>query len=178
MEQVLDQSIRILQASIDVLAELGYLSSCMMMMTLMQCIKQARWPEDGPLAALPGIEVELERKRIEEGNGNASPGNLAELTIMPRPDLERLMRLVEVPNASQASVRIQPLVMGCLLTNFSSSVLSPLSLRSRSKFRKQPPTWLRALSSARTPPSTETSASKPPNSRSPKRKAILLFLGM
>lgn len=108
MKQVLDQSIRILQASIDVLAELGYLSSCMMMMTLMQCIKQARWPEDGPLAALPGVDVELERKRIEDSNGNALPGNLAELTTMSRPDLERVMSLVGVPGASKASVRAQP----------------------------------------------------------------------
>lgn len=109
MEQVLDQSIRILQASIDVLAELGYLSSCMMMITLMQCIKQARWPEDGPLATLPGVEVELERRRIEEGNGNASPKNLAELTTMSRPDLERVMHLVEVPSTLQASVNPLPI---------------------------------------------------------------------
>lgn len=80
----------------------------MMMITLMQCIKQARWPEDGPLATLPGVEVELERRRIEEGNGNASPRNLAELTIMSRPDLESVMRLVEVPGTSQASVNPLP----------------------------------------------------------------------
>lgn len=108
MKKVLDQSIRILQASIDVLAELGYLSSCMMMITLMQCIKQARWPEDGPLATLPGVEVELERRRIEEGNENALPRNLVELTTMSRPDLERVMRLVEVPGTSQASVNPLP----------------------------------------------------------------------
>lgn len=76
----------------------------MMMMTLMQCIKQARWPEDGPLAALPGVEVELEKKRIS--GENPSPRNLAELSTMLKPDLEPLMRSVEVPNASQSSVRV------------------------------------------------------------------------
>jgi len=36
----------IIQASIDVLTELGYLSSCLQMISLLQCIKSARWPAD------------------------------------------------------------------------------------------------------------------------------------
>ena len=55
---VLDQSIRIIQASIDVLTELGYFSSCLMMIKLLQCIKSARWPSDPPASILPGIEPE------------------------------------------------------------------------------------------------------------------------
>lgn len=58
--QVLDQTIRIIQASIDVLAELGHLSSVLTMIQLMQCIKQARWPTDSPLAMLPNIDPALE----------------------------------------------------------------------------------------------------------------------
>jgi antiviral helicase SLH1 len=54
---VLDQAIRIMQASIDVFTELGYLSSVMQMITLMQCIKSARWPSDYPLSILPGIST-------------------------------------------------------------------------------------------------------------------------
>ncbi|KJZ79284.1 hypothetical protein HIM_01435 [Hirsutella minnesotensis 3608] len=53
---VLDQAIRIIQASIDVLTETGHLSSCLQMMTLMQCIKCARWPTDPPASILPGVE--------------------------------------------------------------------------------------------------------------------------
>ena len=53
---VLDQSIRIIQASIDVLTELGFFSSCKTMITLLQCIKSARWPTDDPASILPGIE--------------------------------------------------------------------------------------------------------------------------
>ena len=53
---VLDQSIRIIQASIDVLAELGYLSTCFMFMNLLQCIKSARWPNDDKLSIFPGLE--------------------------------------------------------------------------------------------------------------------------
>lgn len=55
---VLDQGIRILQASIDVMAELGFIPACQMLMTLLQCIKSARWPEDHPLSILPGVPTE------------------------------------------------------------------------------------------------------------------------
>lgn len=53
---VLDQAIRIIQASIDVLTELGYLSSTLQMIKLLQCIKCARWPKDAAVSILPGIE--------------------------------------------------------------------------------------------------------------------------
>ncbi|OAA47791.1 activating signal cointegrator 1 complex subunit 3 [Metarhizium rileyi] len=55
---VLDQAIRIIQASIDVLTELGYLSSCRQMISLLQCIKSARWPTDPVVSILPGVEPE------------------------------------------------------------------------------------------------------------------------
>ncbi|KAJ6115404.1 hypothetical protein N7486_001182 [Penicillium sp. IBT 16267x] len=55
---VLDQGIRVIQASIDVMAELGFIPACQMLMTLLQCIKSARWPEDHPLSILPGVPVE------------------------------------------------------------------------------------------------------------------------
>lgn len=53
---VLDQAIRIIQASIDVLTEMGFLSSCLQMMKLLQSIKCARWPTDPPASILPGVE--------------------------------------------------------------------------------------------------------------------------
>ncbi|KAL5615238.1 hypothetical protein BROUX41_005294 [Berkeleyomyces rouxiae] len=52
---VLDQAIRIIQASIDVLTEQGILSSCLAMIQLMQCIKSAAWPTDARVAILPGV---------------------------------------------------------------------------------------------------------------------------
>lgn len=55
---VLDQGIRVIQASIDVMAELGYIPACQMLVTLLQCIKSARWPEDHPLSILPGVNTE------------------------------------------------------------------------------------------------------------------------
>ncbi|AEO66925.1 uncharacterized protein THITE_2115485 [Thermothielavioides terrestris NRRL 8126] len=52
---VLDQAIRIIQAAIDVMAELGYLSSMLAFVTLLQCVKSARWPDDCPASILPGV---------------------------------------------------------------------------------------------------------------------------
>ena len=55
---VLDQSLRILQAYIDVASELGYLKTVLTMIRLMQCIKQACWYEDDPVGLLPGVNLE------------------------------------------------------------------------------------------------------------------------
>lgn len=99
---VLDQAIRILQASIDVLTELGFHSSCSMMMTLLQCVKSARWPEDGPLALLPGVDVSLERRRIE--NANAKPRTLVEATTTPRQTMEATLKSLDLPSPSHPRV--------------------------------------------------------------------------
>lgn len=55
---VLDQAIRVIQATIDILAEMGYFSSVRQMITLLQCVKCARWPTDHPLSILPGVEID------------------------------------------------------------------------------------------------------------------------
>ncbi|KAJ4300389.1 putative steryl acetyl hydrolase mug81 [Collariella sp. IMI 366227] len=52
---VLDQAIRIIQASIDVMAELGHLSSMLEFIALLQSIKSARWPDENPAGILPGL---------------------------------------------------------------------------------------------------------------------------
>lgn len=97
---VLDQSIRIVQASIDLLTELGYLSSCEMMVTLLQAIKSARWPIDGPLAIFPGVDVDKEKKRMEDQK--ASPRTLIEATTVSSAVLERAAKLGGV---SQTAVK-------------------------------------------------------------------------
>lgn len=98
---VLDQSIRIIQASIDVLAELGYLQSCQMMMTLLQCVKSARWPEDGPLAIFTEVEVEKEKSRIKAGK---RPNTLLEATTTARPQLEAALQQLSLPNEKRGRV--------------------------------------------------------------------------
>ncbi|KAF2766453.1 Sec63-domain-containing protein [Teratosphaeria nubilosa] len=96
---VLDQAIRIIQASIDVLTELGYLESCRMMMTLLQCVKCARWPTDGPMAVFPGVGVEEERRRVE-----ARPRDLVQATTMPRQEMDAVLNGLGLPAASQGRV--------------------------------------------------------------------------
>lgn len=59
LKSVLDQSIRILQAMIDISAESGYLVLCMRLVQLMQMIIQARWVTDPPVITLPGVEKHL-----------------------------------------------------------------------------------------------------------------------
>ncbi|XP_023246702.1 activating signal cointegrator 1 complex subunit 3 [Copidosoma floridanum] len=58
LKSVLDQSIRILQAMIDVVAERGLLSSTLRVMHLMQMVLQARWIDESSLITLPYIEKE------------------------------------------------------------------------------------------------------------------------
>jgi antiviral helicase SLH1 len=88
---VLDQAIRIIQASIDVLTELNYLSSCLEMMKLLQCIKSARWPEDSPLAIFPGVNAESLEATMP----------LRELSTRSRAKTEQLARELNVPTSQQ-----------------------------------------------------------------------------
>ncbi|ODA76273.1 hypothetical protein RJ55_08118 [Drechmeria coniospora] len=91
---VLDQAIRIIQAGIDVLAELGHLSSCLQMMKLMQCIKCARWPTDPPVSILPGL-------------GQAAPAKdddptLASISTLTAQQVNQLARRLDVPSSQQS----------------------------------------------------------------------------
>ncbi|KAI4202102.1 MAG: hypothetical protein LQ350_002769 [Teloschistes chrysophthalmus] len=98
---VLDQSIRIIQASIDCLTELGYLSSCAMMMTLLQCVKSARWPDDGPLAILPGVDLEKERLRHEDGK--TRPSSLTEINRLTKQEIHHTMTSIGISTPSAAA---------------------------------------------------------------------------
>ena len=99
---VLDQSIRIIQASIDVLTELSYLSSCVMMTTLLQCIKSARWPHDGPLSILPGVDQEKEQQRIAKGN--SQPRSLAQIHDIPKAALSQALKSIGIPSPTPPQV--------------------------------------------------------------------------
>lgn len=59
LKSVLDQSIRILQAMIDISAETGYLVLCLRLIQLMQMVIQARWITDPPVITLPEVEKHL-----------------------------------------------------------------------------------------------------------------------
>ncbi|PWY77709.1 DEAD/DEAH box helicase [Aspergillus eucalypticola CBS 122712] len=86
---VLDQGIRIIQASIDVMAELGYLHACHMFMSLLQCIKSARWPEDAPLSILPGVDPAEKQSTL--------PTSLTALVSLPYKATESLTKKLNLP---------------------------------------------------------------------------------
>ncbi|SCV02462.1 LAME_0H01068g1_1 [Lachancea meyersii CBS 8951] len=54
---VLDQALRILQAYADVAGELGYYSTVLTVIKVMQCVKQGCWYEDDPVSLLPGVSL-------------------------------------------------------------------------------------------------------------------------
>lgn len=55
-KSVLDQSIRILQAMIDVVAENGWLATTLRIQMLIQCVMQARWQDDPIALCLPHVD--------------------------------------------------------------------------------------------------------------------------
>jgi len=88
---VLDQAIRIIQASIDVLTELGYLSSCLQMITLLQCIKSARWPSDYPLSILPGVMTDTPPKN--------APLRLQDFSAQTEKEYQQTLANLKIPTA-------------------------------------------------------------------------------
>jgi len=95
---VLDQAIRIIQASIDVLAELGYLSSCLQMITLLQCVKSSRWPTDAPASIFPGVSETARGNSREE----AYRTPLANIAGLPPQKLAQLAKDLGVPASQQS----------------------------------------------------------------------------
>ena len=93
---VLDQSIRIIQASIDILTELNFFSSCRMMVALLQCVKSARWPHDVPLSIVPGIEA------AKSEYENVASISLSGLHHLPRGDVSKILNDLGLPQNRQA----------------------------------------------------------------------------
>ena len=94
---VLDQSIRVLQASIDVLTELSYLSTCLSFIELLQCIKSARWPDDGPMSLIPGVKAEKERERLSKGQMTLCRS--IEIPTLPKAALPKLFLALDIPSS-------------------------------------------------------------------------------
>ncbi|KAH8587559.1 Sec63 Brl domain-containing protein [Bisporella sp. PMI_857] len=88
---VLDQAVRIIQASIDVLTELGYLSSCLKMITLLQCIKSARWPSDYELSILPGVSIEMPSKKL--------PLRLQDFSAQSEKEYKQTLSALNIPHS-------------------------------------------------------------------------------
>ncbi|KAF6009316.1 hypothetical protein HII13_003392 [Brettanomyces bruxellensis] len=95
---VLDQSLRILQAYIDATSELGFLSSVLTLIRLMQCIKACCWFNQNFIYTLPGLKPRdlPEGSYDDDGSNWHSSGHASqELTIekigcLPRSKLHKL----------------------------------------------------------------------------------------
>jgi antiviral helicase SLH1 len=102
---VLDQSIRVCQATVDVLAELGYTGAVRAVIGLMQCIKSARWATDGPLAIFPGVQVDREKQRVSDERARLQ--TLNEVARAPKAELEKIAGAVGVKaNTMQRFLRV------------------------------------------------------------------------
>ncbi|KAK9450289.1 Sec63 Brl domain-containing protein [Limtongia smithiae] len=95
MVSVLDQSLRILQAYIDITGELGYTSTCLSFIDIMQSIKQAVWFDDNPLTALPGLTP-------QPMNHSMMVVSLRNLSDMNKVDLHKLAVHLNVPKRSES----------------------------------------------------------------------------
>ncbi|CAG8561643.1 11778_t:CDS:2, partial [Acaulospora colombiana] len=99
---VLDQAIRILQAMIDVSHERKTLTNCLRIFSLLQCIKQARWPDDSSLTTLPGIERSMINSLLLK-NGLAVTC-IGELLDLPEEELVNIFKNV-VGGLSESDIR-------------------------------------------------------------------------
>ncbi|KAK3240835.1 activating signal cointegrator 1 complex subunit [Cymbomonas tetramitiformis] len=65
----LDNSVRIIQALVDVCADAGWLGSTLNVMNLMQMCMQARWIDDPSTSILPHIDFQAARRLQQQGLG-------------------------------------------------------------------------------------------------------------
>lgn len=105
---VLDQAIRIIQASIDVLTESGYLSSVLQMINVLQSVKSACWPTEPPLSILPGVDPEkiMNTTTLQQlsAMSQAQMGKLAKDLYVPQGAQQRFLRAASVlPNVKVAA---------------------------------------------------------------------------
>jgi antiviral helicase SLH1 len=107
----------------------------MAMITLLQCVKSARWPHDGPLSILPGVEVTRERHRVEKLK--SPPTTTAEIGKLSNSELALAMKQVKVlESMKQQFTRAASMLPFISLSTPSTTALS-LSL---TLTRQNPPT--------------------------------------
>ncbi|CCF57836.1 hypothetical protein KAFR_0D01890 [Kazachstania africana CBS 2517] len=103
---VLDQSLRILQAYIDVASELGYLGTVMAMIKVMQCVKQGCWYEDDPIGLLPGMDLKRRTDKTFNQSGFAvdnveTKKNLLDLDKIGRLGFSKLQNVMNKLNVAE-----------------------------------------------------------------------------
>lgn len=123
-KSVLDQSIRILQAMIDVAAESGFLATTLRIEQLMQMVVQAVWVGDPPVSILPHVDpawllndcqlFTLMADGRVAGSASLDPQQKREveavLQMLPRIDVELSVVCEEVSNPVDSAAWLQ---IGC-----------------------------------------------------------------
>ncbi|KAK3687651.1 activating signal cointegrator 1 complex subunit 3 [Podospora appendiculata] len=106
---VLDQAIRIIQASIDVLTELGHLSSTIEFIHLLQSVKSARWPTEPPLSILPGVDEKTPNKLTLQDMSRLKPAQLQKLAreVAPAQTPRFVKAATAIPNVDVAVVDVR-----------------------------------------------------------------------
>ncbi|KAK3390415.1 Sec63 Brl domain-containing protein [Podospora didyma] len=111
---VLDQAIRIIQAAIDVLTEMGHLSSTLEFIKLLQSIKSARWPTEPPLSILPGIsektnnKLTLQEMSRSRGSLQALQKLARDLSLGPGAQTNRFLKAAAaIPNVHVSAVDLK-----------------------------------------------------------------------
>lgn len=99
---VLDQAVRVLQAFVDALAELDMPAACLAAMTLLQCVKSARWPSDPPLSILPGVPSSSSTTTTAATDPSTAPQTLAAAASTPPSSAHALAASLGVPAAQRA----------------------------------------------------------------------------
>jgi antiviral helicase SLH1 len=89
LNSMLEQSIRILQAMVDTTVELNNLSGCLQVISLLQCIKSSRWPEDSGISILPGVKSQ--RGRLMKNLTSPIP-SLGEIAKYKKSELDLLAK--------------------------------------------------------------------------------------
>ncbi|ORX87093.1 Sec63-domain-containing protein [Basidiobolus meristosporus CBS 931.73] len=97
---VLDQSIRILQAMVDIAATQGYLTTCLEVMAVMQSIKQGRWPTDHSLLMLPHLSLDQINQITFKNRSIRCTG---EVLAMVDGELEKSLRAIRGLNRDQTN---------------------------------------------------------------------------
>lgn len=98
-KSVLDQAIRIMQAMVDVTVDQGYLSTALGIMKMMQCVKQARWPNEPDLLILPHLRPDQLQDLADHGRRIEK---LADLARLPEAALQATLQ--RVPGLSRGQM--------------------------------------------------------------------------
>ena len=115
---VLDQSIRILQAMVDVSAERGFLTTTFGVMHMMQRIKQAVWDTDSELLTLPKVTEDVVENVVVRGRSlptlkdlskvpNGERGDVFKRTGLRDSEVQEIWRVLDLLPMADVNVKVE-----------------------------------------------------------------------